>query len=127
MATQAQEDMNDGQSRRFHPRRVLGLGCLGLFFVMCAMVGILVVALQSGPVELQLPGSSALKLGSSNFVLSNASFQSGTTYFVDFTSSGVRSILEFHDLTDNHSLEVVFHHATKGAQKEEHLLTLPEP
>lgn len=127
MASQAEEDINGGRRRRFRLRRVLGLGCLGVFLATCALVGVLAVALQSGPVEIQLPGNSALKLGSSNFVLSNSSFQNGTTYFVDFKGSGVRSILELHELTDNHSFEVVLHHAAKGEQKEQQLVTVPMP
>src|SRR5438552_1592150 len=107
MDSPVQGELENTRRKRFRPRRVLGLGCLGLFLAMCALVGVLAVALQNGPVEVQLPGNNALKLGSSNFVLSNSSFQNGTTYFVDFGGNGVRSIVELHDLTDNHSLEVV--------------------
>jgi hypothetical protein len=113
--------------RTLRPRRVLGVGCLALCLVTCAAFGALVVALQSGPVEIALPGNSALKFGSDNFVLSNSSFQNGTTYYADFKAIGIRDILEIHDLKDTHSFEIVFHHATKDEQKEQRLLAVPSP
>src|SRR5690349_17996558 len=76
-------------TRKLRPRRVLGAGCLVLCLLSCAAVGALVVALQSGPVELALPGNSALKFGSDNYVLSNSSFQDGTTYYADFKAAGL--------------------------------------
>jgi hypothetical protein len=115
------------RSRRLRPRRALGVGCLALFLVTCAILGALVVALQSGPVEIALPGNSALKFGSDNFVLSNSSFQNGTTYYADFKAIGIRDILEIHDLKDTHSFEIVLHQATKDEQKEQRLLAMPSP
>jgi hypothetical protein len=113
--------------RGFRPRRVLGIGCLVVCLVLCAAIGGIAVALQAGPVEIGLPNNNLLKLGSDDFVLSNSSFQNGTTYYVDLNGNGARSILELHNLKDTHSLEIVFNHATKDEQREHHLLTLPSP
>ena len=115
------------RARRWRPRRVLGVGCLALWLVVCAGVGAVAVALRSGPVQIGLPNNSALKFGSDSFVLSNSSFQNGATYYADFSGNGVRSILELHDLTDSHNFEIVLHHATKDEQREQHLLTVPSP
>src|SRR5207253_3070921 len=51
-------------------RRALGLGCFGVLLMLCGVVGVVAIALQSGPVTFQLPNGSALKLGSDDFVLS---------------------------------------------------------
>jgi hypothetical protein len=115
------------RTRRLRPRRVFGVGCLVLCLLACAAVGAVAVALQAGPVQIGLPNNNLLKLGSDSFVLSNSSFQNGTTYYADFSGNGVRSILELHDLTDSHSFEIVLHHATKDEQREHHLLALPSP
>ena len=115
------------RARRWRPRQVVGVGCLVLCLVVCAGVGAVGVALRSGPVQIGLPNNSVLKLGSDSFVLSNSSFQNGTTYYADFSGNGVRSIVELHELTDSHSLEIVLHHATKDEQREQHLLTVPSP
>src|SRR5437870_12907251 len=111
------------RARRLRPRRVLGVGCLALCLVVCAGLGAIGVALRNGPVQVGLPNNSLLKLGSDSFVLSNSSFQNGTTYYADFSGNGARSILELHSLTDSHSFEVVLHHATRDEQREQHLLT----
>src|ERR687883_1469586 len=115
------------RARRSRARRVLGVGCLALCLLTCAGLGAVGFALRNGPIQIALPNNSMLKLGSDNFVLSNSSFQNGTTYYADFSGNGVRSILELHDLTDSHSFEIVLHHATKDEQREQHLLTLQSP
>ncbi|MFL5732020.1 MAG: hypothetical protein ACJ78Q_02370 [Chloroflexia bacterium] len=107
--------------------RILGTGCLLLCLFLCSGVGLLALALQSGPVQIGLPNNNFLKLGSDNLVLSNSSFQNGTTYYLDLNGNGVRNILELHNLTDLHTFEIVLNHATKDDQREHHLLTMPSP
>src|SRR5207249_10173439 len=98
-----------------------------VLLMLCVGVGVVAMALQGGPVTFHLLNGSALKLGSDDFVLSNASFQNGTTYYADLKGSGERDILEIHDLRYTHSIEIVLHHATKDQQRESHLVTLPSP
>ena len=107
--------------------RVLRLGCLIVLLFICAAVSSLAFALQGGPVDLQLPGSSTLKIGSDDFVLSNFSFKNGTTYYIDLNAGSSRDILQVQYLEDNHSLQVVLHRASKGDREEDHLLTVPLP
>src|SRR5690349_14461464 len=109
------------------PRRTLAACCLVPFLLLCGGTALLVIVLQSGPIQLSLPNNNLLKLGSDNFVLSNYSFQNGTTYYLDFNGNGVRNILELHDLSDLHTFEIVLNHATKDEQREQHVLTLPSP
>jgi hypothetical protein len=113
--------------RRRRGWRALGAGCLVLLLVLCVGVGSLAVALRSGPLQLSLPGSSSLKIGSDNFVLSNYSFQSGTTYFADLNGNGVRTILELRRLEDSKSLEIAVHSSTGDSMREDHIVTLPLP
>ena len=77
--------------------------------------------------HLELPGGHTLKAGSDDFVLSNYSFQKGTTYFLDLDGNGVRHIIELHSLTDSNTVELVFHSADREGTDERHLLTLPLP
>ena len=91
---------------------------------LCAGVGALAAALQSGPLD--LPGGR-LALGSEDYVLSNYSFQSGTTYFLDFDGNGVRNIVQVQHLPDSNRIELVLHHASKDAIKKHNLLGLPLP
>jgi hypothetical protein len=97
-----------------------------LLFV-CGGVGLLVVALSSGPVTLGMPGRTELKLGSNDTVLSNFSFQEGTTYYFDLSGNGVRNIIELNYLQASRSLELVVHHSTKQEQSEKQLLTMKLP
>ena len=107
--------------------RVLRVGCLLVIVGLCASVGVVGMALQSGPLELRVPGQGLLKLGSDDFVMSNYSFQNGTTYYLDLDGNGVRSIVQLHYMTDNRKLEVVFHHATKDTMRDSNLFTMPIP
>jgi len=108
-------------------RRGAGLGCLIMLLVLCSALGALGLALKSGPVTLSLPGNTALNLGSDNFVLSDYSFQNGTTYFADLKGNDVRNILEFRVLADKRNVEIVLHQATKDKQGDKRLLTVPMP
>ncbi|HEX8219011.1 MAG TPA: hypothetical protein VF914_07330 [Chloroflexia bacterium] len=107
--------------------RVLKIGCLTLLLTLCGSLGLLAWGLQSGPMTLQLLGSNTLKVGSDDFVLSNYSFQNGTTFYIDLNGNGVRNILQVHYLEDTNRLELVLHYADKSALGEHHLaeLTLP--
>jgi hypothetical protein len=87
----------------------------------------LAVALQSGPVAIDLLFGNHLKLGSDDFVLSNYSFQEGTTYYLDLNGGGVRNILQVEYLEEHHSLQLVLHHSSKGDRKENHLLEMKLP
>ena len=51
--------------------RVLRLGCLLVIVGLCASSGMVVMAFQSGPLELRVSGQGLLKLGSDDFVMSN--------------------------------------------------------
>lgn len=108
------------QSRR-GALRLFKFGCLALLLMLCGGVGLLSWALQSGPVALQLVGNNTLKLGSDDFVLSNYSFQTGTTYYIDLNGNGVRNILQLNYLEDTHRVELVLHYADKSEQGEHHL------
>jgi hypothetical protein len=108
-------------------RRTLSVGCLAPVLLVCGGAGVLVAALQSGPVVLNLPAAGALKLGSNDVVLSNYTFQNGTSYFVDLNGSGVRNILELNYLEDTNSVEVVLHHSTRKVKAEHELLEWKMP
>ena len=107
--------------------RVLRVGCLAVLLFTCAAVSSLVFALQGGPVDLRLPSSSTLKIGSDDFVLSNFSFKDGTTYYIDLDAGTSRDILQLQYLESTRSLQLVLHRATKGDREEDHLLTVPLP
>jgi hypothetical protein len=121
-------ERGNGQARgRRSATRRLGCGCLALLLFLCSGLSILAVALQSGPLTVGLPGNTSLLVGSENFVLSNYSFQNGTSYFLDVNGSGVRNILQVNYLSDNRHLELVIHHSTKEVQVEQHLVDLHVP
>ncbi len=119
------------QSKREVPRHrvshALRTGCLLALLLACAGLGALVVALESGPVSLGLAGGTSLRIGSDNFVLSNYSFQNGTTYFLDLDGNGVRNIVQVHYLSDSHSVELVLHYANRQSEGEHHILNAPLP
>ncbi len=85
------------------------------------------MALQSGPIQVKMPGESLLKLGSDDFVMSNYSFQNGTTYYLDLDGNGVRNIIQLHYMADSRKLEVVLHHATKDVMRDSSLFTMLLP
>jgi hypothetical protein len=123
---------NDGDTgRTARPSRVgwrvFRVGCLVVLLSICALISSLAFALQGGPVDLRLPASNTLKIGSDDFVLSNFSFKNGTTYYIDLNGGSSRDILQLQYLEDNHSLQVVLHRASKGDREEDHLLTVPLP
>jgi hypothetical protein len=103
------------------------MGCLSLALLMCAVVSSLAIALQGGPVSLNLPGAGGVKIGSDDFVLSNYSFQNGTTFYFDLDSGGARNILQLEYLEDTRSLQLVLHHSTKGDRQENKLVTVTIP
>ena len=107
--------------------RVLRVGCLLVIVGLCASGVLVGMALQAGPLEISVPGQGLLKLGSDDFVMSNYSFQNGTTYYLDLDGNGVRSIVQLHYMTDNRKLEVVFHHATKDTMRDSNIFTMPIP
>jgi len=113
-----------------HPhtvRRALKFGCLILLLAMCSCLGTLAIALQRGPVNIALPWGNSVRIGSDDFVLKDYSFRNGTTYFIDWNGNGARNILEFRFTEDNHSLDVVVHHADPQAQGESKLITVELP
>ncbi|MEA2575186.1 MAG: hypothetical protein QOH93_2484 [Chloroflexia bacterium] len=118
-------------SERTNPRRstmrALKVGCLGLLLLLCGGLGSLTWALQSGPVTLQFLGNNTLRLGSDDFVLSNYSFQNGTTYFIDLNGNDVRNILQLHYLKDTNRVELVLHYAGKTEEGEHHLAEMSLP
>jgi hypothetical protein len=115
-------------SRPARPRkRWLRVGCLGLLLFLCCGVGVLVAALRAGPVALQVPGGTELRVGSQDMVLSNYTFQNGTSYYMDLLGNGVRNIVEVNYLEDSRSVEIVLHHSTKEEQVEKQLLEMKVP
>ena len=106
---------------------MLRWGCLGLFLFVCGGLSLLAIALSAGPLTLGMPGGTELKLGSNDTVLSNFSFQQGTTYYFDLSGNGVRNIIELNYLQASRSLQLVVHHSTKQEQSEDHLLTMKLP
>jgi len=93
----------------------------------CGLLGAIVAGLVQGRVEVALPGAAVLRSGSDDFVLSNYSFQNGTTYFIDFKGYGLRAILEFQNLDDKDRVDVVINAATRDAQRMHRLISLPVP
>jgi hypothetical protein len=124
---QAVEVRQSAQKRGFSLWRVVRVGCLLVIVGFCASVGAIAAALQSGPLQITIPGESLLKLGSDDFVMSNYSFQNGTTYYLDFDGNGVRNIVQLHYMADSRKLEVVLHHATKDVMRDRNLFTMPIP
>jgi hypothetical protein len=119
---------SDKVIRRTSPaRHALRVGCLAALLVVCGASGAFVAALQIGPVSVGLPGGGVVKIGSEDMVLSNYSFQNGTTYFLDLKASGTRNILQLNYLEDKREIELMLKHATKQEQGERHFLTLPVP
>ena len=113
--------------RAWGARRVLKLGCLLSVLSVCGCFGVMLVALQSGPLTIGLPGGAALRIGSDAFVLKDYSFRDGTTYFLDLNGAGDRNIIEFRYTEDDHKLDVVIHHADRNSQGDTRLFTLDLP
>ncbi len=107
--------------------RVARIGCLGVLVLMCGLVSALTIALQSGPANIALPFDNYLKVGSDDFVLSDYSFQNGTTYYLDLNGGGVRNILQVEYLEDKHELQLVLHHSARGDRDENKLLEMKLP
>lgn len=107
--------------------RALRIGCAGFLLLTCGLSAGLAAMLQSGPANLDLPFGNRLKIGSDDFVLSNSSFQNGSTYYLDLNGGGVRNILQVEYLEDKHSLQLTLHHSTKGERNEQRLLEMPLP
>jgi hypothetical protein len=91
------------------------------------MCGLLVATVGAGEDGLALPGGNVLRAGSDDFVLSNYSFQNGTTYFLDLDGNGVRSIVEVQRLSDIGTIQVVVHRATREQMAKHRLVSLPGP
>lgn len=123
----ADEGVLRRRKRGFGPGRVVRAGCLLVLVGLCTSVGAIGMALQSGPMELRAPGDNLLKVGSDDFVMSDYSFQNGTTYYLDLDGNGVRNIVQLHYMTDNRKLELVLHHASKDAMRDTNLFTIPIP
>ena len=125
--TKQAEGRENALKRGFSPWRVMRAGCLVVLVGLCSSLGAIAMALQSGPVQLEMPGDSLLKLGSDDFVMSNYSFQNGTTYYLDLDGNGVRNIVQLHYIADSRKLELVLHHATKDVMRDSNLFTIPIP
>jgi len=125
--TQQAKGRQSARKRGFRPWRVARVGCLLVIVGLCSSVGAIVLTLQSGPLQLEMPGESLLKLGSDDFVMSNYSFQNGTTYYLDLDGNGVRNIVQLHYMADSRKLEMVLHHATKDVMRDSNLFTMPIP
>lgn len=110
------------KSRTWRPFR---LGCAGLLLLACGGPAALVAAAAAGP--LHLPGGAELRAGSEDVVLSNFTFQNGTSYFLDLHGSGARTILGANYLEDTHILELVLHHSTREDRVEQRLLSWQVP
>ena len=121
------QPQDEGAPHKRSGGRAVRLGCLCLLLTLCGSVGLLGWGLQSGPMTLQLPGSNTFKIGSDDFVLSNYSFQNGTTFYLDLNGNGVRNILQLHYLEDTRRVELVLHYAKKSEQGEHHLGELALP
>lgn len=107
--------------------RVLRFGCLGVLLLMCGLVSGLTIALQSGPVNLELPFGNTAKIGSDDFVLSDYSFKDGNTYYLDLNGNGTRNILQLEYLEESHALQLTLHHSTKSDSDDSQLLSVPLP
>ena len=107
--------------------RMARAGCLVVIIGLCVSVGAVVMALQSGPLQITMPGGGLVKIGSDDFVMSNYSFQNGTTYYLDLDGNGVRNIVQLHYMAESRKLEMVLHHATKDVMRDSNLFTVPIP
>jgi hypothetical protein len=105
----------------------LRVGCAGLVLFVCGGTGVLTAALRAGPVAMQMPGGTELRMGSQEPVLSNFTFQDGTSYYLDLVGNGVRNIVEVNYLEDSRSVEIVLHHSTKEEQVEKQLVKMKLP
>jgi hypothetical protein len=105
--------------------RPIRLGCLLFFLLACGGPAVLVGAAAGGP--LTLPGGAELRAGTEDVVLSNFSFQNGTTYFLDLHGSGVRTLVEANYLEDTRTVELVLRHSTREDRIEQRLLTWQLP
>ncbi len=114
--------MEGRKPRRLRP---LKLGCIGLLLLACGVPAALVAAAAAGP--LSLPGGAELRVGSRDVVLSNFSFQNGTSYFLDLHGSGVRTIIEANYLEDSRTIEIVLHHSTRQDSVEHRLVAVQVP
>lgn len=92
-----------------------------MLLLLCGGAALLTWGLQSGPVTLPVLGGNVLRVGSDDFVLSNYSFQEGTTYYIDLNGNGVRNILQLHYLKSTNRVELVLHYADKEEQGERRL------
>jgi hypothetical protein len=112
-------------ARKPRRSRSLRLGCLVLLLIVCGGFATLVGAATAGP--LIMPGGAELRAGAEDVVLSNFSFQNGTTYFLDLQGSGVRTIIETNYLEDTRTIEIVLRHSTREDRFEHRLLSWPLP
>ncbi len=107
--------------------RVFKGGCLLFLLALCGGLTLLTAAVVAGDSGVALPGGSVLKVGADNFVLSNYSFQDGTSYFIDLNGNGTRNIVELNYLSTGRKVEFVLHYANREAEGEHRLATLPLP
>ena len=96
-----------------------------LLLVACGGPAALVAAASAGPFS--LPGGGELRAGTEDFVLSNFTFQNGTSYFVDLNGSGARAILAANYLEDKRTIEIVLHYSTREDRAEHRLLSWQMP
>jgi len=108
-------------------KRTVKLGCLSIVLLLCGGISTLLLTVRSGSLDLVFPGENVLKLGTDSFVMSNYTFQNGSTYFLDFNGNGVRNILQVHYLSDKNTLELVYHHASNAEMQNHQLLTMSLP
>jgi hypothetical protein len=121
---QAQPE-SERNGRKPRSWRLLRLGCAGLLLFACGAPAALVAAASAGP--LQLPGGGELRAGSADFVLSNFSFQNGTSYFLDLHGTGARTILEANYIESARTIELVLLHSTREDRAEHRLLSWQVP
>lgn len=114
-------------SKRSRLPRTLKFGCIVMLVLLCGVMSTLLLTVRSGSIDLAFPGDNVLKLGTDSFVMSNYSFQNGSTYFLDFNGNGVRNILQFHYISDNKTVELVYHHASNTEMRNHQLLAISLP
>ncbi|HET9493568.1 MAG TPA: hypothetical protein VFR15_05005 [Chloroflexia bacterium] len=105
--------------------RPIRLGCLVFFLLVCGGPAALVGAAAGGP--LTLPGGAELRAGTEDVVMSNFAFQNGTTYFLDLSGTGARTLIEANYLEDSRTIELVLRHSTREDRIEQRLLTWQLP
>jgi hypothetical protein len=127
MPTQTVQTSPDTEPSPRKPRRLrpLRLGCLVLLLLACGGPTALVGTAVTGP--LTLPGGAELRAGTEDVVLSNFSFQNGTTYFLDLHGTGVRTIIEANYLEDSRTVELVLRHSTPEDRAEHRLFSWQLP